>query len=330
MTKKLNNKTLLYIFIALLALFFIVKWYQKTRAEKTLNTELVSIDTSKVSEILLYPTAENRKEIKFFKENNVWKVKKDNVVAECEESTVKNLLQTLQELKAKSLVSTDKEKWKDYNVTDTTATRVKVKEKNKVVADLMIGRFSYQPAAQSYGMYGGGVTGSTFVRKYNDKEVYAVEGFIVFTFNQSFNSFRKQTIARFETAEVEKITFKYPADSSFTVELKDKKWKIGDILADSTKVANYISRMSFKSSSNFNDVFKPTSMATYTVSIEGKNLKPITIDAYQFNNDTLVINSSQNPKSWFNFDRKSLLNDIYISKTNLIPHTENHKSKKKK
>lgn len=319
MAKKVNNTTLLSILIALLVVFVVVRWYQKNRAEKTLNTELVSFDSGKVTEILLYPMVENRKEIKFFKENNNWKVSKDNIVAECADGIVKNLLQTLHDLKAKSLVSKDKNKWKDYNVTDSLATRVKVMAGKKVVADLMIGRFTYQPATQSYNMYGGGVTGSTFIRKYADYEVYAVDGFVVFTFNQSFNSFRKQTIARFENTDVEKIIFKYPADTGFVIERKDKKWQIGNMVADSAKVANYISRMSYKSSSNFNDQFKISDMATYSLTIEGKNMKPIVIDAYSYSTDTLIINSNQNPKSWFAYDRKSLLSEIFVSKANFLP-----------
>ncbi|MCX7987186.1 MAG: DUF4340 domain-containing protein [Bacteroidales bacterium] len=328
MAKSINNKTLLYILGALVLLFIGVKWYQKARVEKTLRTELIDVDTSKVSEILLYPACEKGAEIKFYREGNEWKVKKGQISAETESNTVKNLLSTLLELKVKSLASKDKKKWVDYQVTDSLATRVKVRQGKKVVADLYLGKFSYQPSSPNYGMYGGGgVTGTTYVRRANENEVYAVDGFLVFTFNQNFNMFRKQSVAKFEPSQVEKLQFKYPADSSFILELREKKWYVSGSEADSGKVASFINRLSYKSTTEFNDHFTPQGNALFALTIEGKSMKPVTIEAYPYHGDTMVVNSSINPRSWFNFSFKSLTEEIFYSKNKFLP--ENKKSTKK-
>lgn len=329
MAKSMNNKNLLYILGALIILFVAVKWYQHARVEKTLKTELVAIDTSKVTEIFLYPACEKGAEIRFFQQGKDWKVKKGELVSETEAGTVKSLISSLQELKVKSLVSKDKKKWADYQVTDSTATRVKVLQGKKIVADLYLGRFSYQPTNQSYGMYGGGgVTGTTYVRLANENEVYAVDGFLVFTFNQNFNMFRKQAIAKFEPAQVEKVTFIYPADSGFVLELRDKKWLLSGAPADSNKVAAYLNRLSYKSSTDFNDHFTPKGNALYSLTVEGKSIKPITIEAYPLQGDTLVVNSTYNPKSWFNFVQKSLSEEIFCPRNKFLP--EPGKSKQAK
>jgi hypothetical protein len=327
MSKKFNNMILLYILAGLVILFIIVKWYQQPRTESTLNAELIDIDTTKVSKILIYPTAENREEIKFYKDGIDWKVTKGKLVSETEPNAVKGILNTLLEVKVKSLASKDKKKWDEYKVSDTTATRVKVFEGNDLVLDIMIGKFNYQQSRNPYGnMYGGGgVTGTTFVRLKEDDEVYAIDGFLIFTFNQQFNSFRKQTIAKFEKANAEKVTFKYPADSSFTIEMRNNKWMIGNEYADSVKVTDYLSSLSFKNNSSFNDNIVNTGMPQYQLTVEGKNLKTITIDGYVTGNDAFVINSNQNAKSWFSTDKKGLFAEVYKPKSSFFASKDSRK-----
>lgn len=331
MSKKTNNLVLLYIIAGLLILFGIVKWYQKNRAEHTLKSELVKLDTARVNEIDIFPLSENREEIKFYKEGNEWKIKKGNIIAEPDPSVVKNLLTTLNDMKVKNLVATDRKKWKDYNVTDTSATRVKVIENKRVKLNLLIGRFSYQQNQSPYAMYGGGgVTGTTYVRKENENEVYGVDGFLVFTFNQQFNNFRKQTIGKFETNAIERIKFNYPADSSFVVELKNKKWEIGQEIVDSAKVVSYLNQMSYKNSSNFNDNFSLKGMPQYQVTFEGKDIKPIIIDAYSIAPDSFIINSNLNPKSFFASNVSGLFKEIFVSRKLFLPDNNTKKEKKLK
>ena len=329
MAKSLNNKTLLYILGALILLFVGVKWYQHARVERTLRSDLIEVDTAKVTEIFLYPACEKGSEIHFYLQGKDWKVKKGQLEAETENNTVKSLLSSLQDLKVKSLVSKDRKKWADYQVTDSAGTRIKVLQGKKVVADLYLGRFSYQPASPAYGMYGGGgVTGTTYVRLAKENEVYAVDGFLVFSFNQNFNMFRKQVIARFDPAQVEKIQFSYPADTSFVLELRDNKWMLAGAPVDSGKVANFLNRLSYKSSTDFNDRFSPQGNAIYSVTLEGKSLKPITIEAYPGQGDTVIVNSNQNPKSWFNFTQKTLSEEIFCSRLHFFPDVKKEKKSK--
>ncbi|HEY9124329.1 MAG TPA: DUF4340 domain-containing protein [Bacteroidales bacterium] len=325
MSNKINNKTLLIVLAGLIIVFVLVKWYQKTQTESTLNTALVKIDTTKVSRIAIYPVAENRQEILFSKIGKDWKVSKGNITAEVDENVINNLIITLSEIKVKSLVAKNKDKWDDFKVSDTTATRVKVFEGNDVVADLMIGRFTYQQSQNPYGgMYGGGVIGSTYVRPADEDEVYAVDGFLTFTFNQQFTAFRKQTLARFETNKIEKITFKYPADSSYTLELKDKKWFIGDKMADSAKVASYISALSYKNASSFVDNQSALNAPAWLVRVEGKDMQPVSIEASS-DGSKFIINSTQNPKSYFESAKNKLFDEIFKPQSSFFATKEKKK-----
>ena len=94
----------------------------------------------------------------------------------------------------------------ELQLNDTSATRVKVYQGDKLALDLLIGKFSYQKGNNPYGgMYGGGGTGTSYIRLADKEEAYAVEGFLTFSFNQQFNSFRKQTLAKFDNHQHQKL-----------------------------------------------------------------------------------------------------------------------------
>jgi hypothetical protein len=328
MSKKFDNKILLYILGALIIVFGAVKLYQKKYTENTLNPKIVDIDTAKVTKLLLYPTSEKRAEIKFYKEGKEWEISKDKLIAEPEGNVVQNLLGMLLEIKVQRLAARGKSKMAELLLNDTSATRVKVYQGDKLALDLLIGKFSYQKGNNPYsGMYGGG-TGTSYVRLADKEEAYAVEGFLTFSFNQQFNSFRKQTLARFDKPSATKITFKYPADSSFVVELKDKQWMIGSEKADSAKVADYLNSLAYKNASSFNDNFVPSGASQCQLTVEGNNMKTITIDAYFLMNDNYILNSNQNPKSYFSSPNKGLLSEVFKGKKTFFG--DDKKSKKKK
>jgi len=315
MSKKFNNKILVYILMIVAGIYVLVKLYQYKFTDNTLVVNIVNIDTSKVTKLLLYPVSEKRNEIKFFKDGKDWKVNKGKITTEPEANTVQNLLAMLVETKTQRLASREKSKWGEYNLTDTTATQVKVYEGSKLSLDLLIGKFSYQQSDNPYAkMHGGGGTGTTYVRLADADEVYAIDGFLSFSLNRQFNTFRNQVLARFDKPSVNKITFRYPGDSSFMVTLADKQWMIGSQKADSAKVAGYLNSLAYKNASSFDDNFVPSLNPQCQVTIEGKDIKTVTIDAYIRDKNDYILNSNQNSKSWFSSLYKGLYSEVFKNK----------------
>jgi hypothetical protein len=315
MSKKFNNKILVYILMIVAGMYVLVKLYQYKFTDNTLVVNIVNIDTSKVTKLLLYPVSEGRNEIKFFKDGKDWKVNKGKITTEPEANTVQSLLAMLVETKTQRLASREKSKWGEYNLTDTTATRVKVYEGSKLSLDLLIGKFSYQQSDNPYAkMYGGGGTGTTYVRLADADEVYAIDGFLSFSLNRQFNTFRNQILARFDRPGVNKITFRYPGDSSFMVTLADKQWMIGSQKADSAKVAGYLNSLAYKNASSFDDNFAPSLNPQCQVTIEGKDINTVTIDAYIRDKNDYILNSNQNSKSWFSSSYKGLYSEVFKNK----------------
>jgi hypothetical protein len=325
MSKKFNNLYLLIVFVALILLFVFVKFFQSVRTEKTLKVEIVQIDTTKVNKILLYPASEKGQEVIFTKEGKEWKVSDGKISKETEKGALKNILTQLQGIRANRLVSRTKDKWAEYQVNDSLATRVKVFEGSKEKLNLYIGKFTYQQANDPYGR--GGVIGTSYVRLADEKEIYAVDGFLTFSFNLGFNKWRNQSFINYNKADITKLTFRYPGDSSFVAQLVDKKWMVNGQPVDSTTLVGYISSLSNKKASTFNDSFSPFGNAQYQLTVEGNNMNTLTVDAFDNGNSNYVINSSLNQKSWFDSDRKGIFSDIFKSKKYFI-NPKGNKGKK--
>lgn len=318
MSKKFNNSYLLIAFAALILLFVFVKFYRSNKNERTLKTDIVQIDTAKVNKILLYPKSEKGKELIFTKEGKEWKVSNGKISTETEKNAVKGILNQLIEIKAKRLASRTKDKWAEYEVTDTSTTRIKVFEGEKEALNLYIGKFTYQQTDNPYGQGRGGVEGTSYVRLTDEKEVYAVDGFLSFIFNRSFNNWRDQSFIHLNKTDVTKLTFRYPGDSSFVAELKNKKWTANNQPVDSTKMIKYLSMLENKNASSFEDNYTPIGNSQFQLTIEGNNMRSIIVDAFIKDNNNFTINSSLNTKSWFSSDRNGIFKEIFVCKKNFL------------
>jgi hypothetical protein len=326
MSKKINNKILLIAVGVLVILYAGVKMYSKFVTDKTISSQIIEVDTTKVTKIQIYPTSEQRAEITFVKSGSSWTVSKDKITAQAEPNGIKQLLSQIMEIKSQRLAAKSKDKWAEFNVTDTAATRFKVYEGSDLVADVYIGKFTYQQSQNPYAMYGGGnggVTGTTYVRLNNNDEIYAVNGFLIFTFNQQFASWRNQTLVRFDKANLNKITCKYSlGDSSFTATLAGKNWLVNGTVADSAKMATWLGSLTYKNASQFNDTYVASGMPYCTLTLEGNNMPAITVNAYQYANNTFVLNSSLNNKSMFSSIGNTLMSELFKKPTDFFDTTK--------
>ncbi|MDZ7624222.1 MAG: DUF4340 domain-containing protein [Ignavibacteriaceae bacterium] len=206
----------------------------------------------------------------------------------------------------KDLAARDESKWSELQV-DSTGSRVKVFQGSKLSLDLVIGRFSFQQPR----------TMNTFVRLYNDKDVYEVDGFLDMTFNQGANIFRDGTVIKSDQNSWQQIQFTYPADSSFQLVKSGNNWLLNGKVTDSLKTANYLNRLANLSNNSFVDDIKidPASTPTFSLNITTTDLKFIEIKGYQ-DSTHFVIHSSQNSEAWF--DGSSLTNSIFVGKSSFL------------
>jgi hypothetical protein len=320
MSGKFNNRLLLWIFLGLAAIFVVTRLTRVRKSERTLRTELAEIDTSQVSSLLLYPRAEQGKELEFKRNEGSWTVSGQGTTVPANRELVKSILAELKDLEIEQLVARSPDSWDAYQLNDSLGTRVVVREGNKTTLDLVVGRFHYQQAPGGYSMYGQNRgTGKTYIRLSGEDEVYLADGFLAMSVNQRFNRWRDQTITRLNTGSVSKIICDYPADSGFIAERTGNGWLVGGLPADSAAMASYLGGVSRKTHSEFADGEHPSAAPDFSISFEGDNMPAQSVSAYLQTDSTLVLTSSINPGTWFRVSRDGLFEDLFPGASGLLP-----------
>jgi len=307
MFRNVNNKILGLIFGVLLAAVILILFLEGGKEERTFREILVDLDTTAVTEILIYPKSQEHKEVKLFKEAEDWKVNlPSGGSAKVSDQKIQDVLTQLLAIKPNRLAARDESKWNELQV-DSTGSRVKVIEGSKLVLDIVIGRFSFkQPRSMN-----------TFVRLYNDKDVYEVEGFLDMTFNQGANIFRDGTIIKSDFNNWQQLQFSYQADSSFQLTKSNNIWLIDGSIADSAKTVNYLRRLANLSNNTFIDDKKidKNLPPTFSLNITTSELQFIEIKGYQ-DSISSIIYSSQNPEALF--DGINISKTIFVGKSTFL------------
>lgn len=314
MSKRFDNKILLIILAGLLAILLFTVLIKMPRERSTLRGNLIEFDTASVAEIIITPKSPSEKPFRFKKENGKWTISRDDIVSVPMQGAVRNILSELSGIKPQTLAAVGESRWKEYELTDSLATRVKiVSEKGKKSNELMIGKFSYRQVNNPYGGgYGGNnIEGTTYVRLSGEEEIYAVDGFLAFTFSGGFNDWRDKTFIKCNKEDITKITFTLPADSSYILEKRDSLWFADDRETDSSKTDDYLSSVSNIDGKEFGDGYKPVSSPVYQMVIEGNNLLNITVKCFPAEGDRYILNSSLNPDVYYTSSRDGIFEQLF-------------------
>ena len=150
---------------------------------------------------------------------------------------------------------------------------------------------------------------TTYVRLTDDKNVYAVDGFLEFTFNKDANSFRNNSVISSDYKNWSKLTFTYPGDSSFTLTQNNGKWLVNNQPVDSAKTAAYLNHIAHLTSAGFyenNDFGDPN----IKLRIETNNKELIDVNAIR-DADKYILSSSQNAAELFEGNKGNLGSSLY-------------------
>ena len=143
MFRKVNIKILAAIFAVLLAIVVLIEVIDSRKGNRTFKSDLVEVLSENVTSIELYPKAANGKRIKLFRENNIWKVESEGKTYNADQSTPGNMISQLNAMTPKSVAATNKDRWEQFEVTDSLGTRVKLFQGTDLLANLVIGKFSF-------------------------------------------------------------------------------------------------------------------------------------------------------------------------------------------
>jgi hypothetical protein len=308
MINKLSIKTLGITFLVLLAVVAVFLIYDSRHGDASFRENIVSIDTANVTSISIFPKSFNHKEVRIFKLGGAWKVNLlDNKTVDVPYPKIQDLLSQLTSIKSLSVAAQNPGKWREFQV-DTSGTRVKVFEGNNNTLEMTIGKFTYQ---QPNSM-------NTYIRISGDDNVYSVSGFLDFSFNHNPDYFRDDNVIKDDYSNWNKLTFTYPADSSYQLIKINNNWEINGKDVDSAKIVNYLTSISNLSIPNFIDN-PPQSLfnhAEYTLTIQSNALGIINVFAFE-DSTKLAVTSSLHRGTYFDGKKADAWKRIFIGKNSL-------------
>jgi hypothetical protein len=160
---------------------------------------------------------------------------------------------------------------------------------------------------------------TTYVRLADEKEIYAVDGFLKMNFNRDASSYRDKTLVNVNGNDIQRVLFNYPG-KQMTLSRTGNGWDLNGMPADSVETSKYINGLSSLSSSNFLADEYSGSQAQFRVSIEGNNFAPVELAAYPVSdtNINFVVNSSHNPTAYFNGKKSELYEKVFVDETKLL------------
>ncbi|HKJ43653.1 MAG TPA: DUF4340 domain-containing protein [Sunxiuqinia sp.] len=302
MFRKVSLKTILIVFAVLLILVVVVKLIDHKKGNRSFKSELVSITPDQINKIDIYPRVMNGARIELTKVGARWAGNSEGTKFNADGSFAEAIVNELNHLKPESVASNKKDRWNHYQVTDSLGTHVQLFAGNSLKADLYLGKFSFSSQRHP----------KSYVRLADDKTTYGVSGYIASSFNRDVNGFKDKTVISSKKGDWTKLTFSYPADSSFVLEKENSKWTIPSAIADSAKVVKFLSALQ-----NINQYKyakqEPQGQPTFALKIDDSK-GPIEIKGYQESND-LVISSSQNPGTYF--EGKNIKKKLFPSRSSL-------------
>lgn len=315
MSNKFDNKRLIYILAALVVVLILTLLLKVPGKNATLRSNIVEFDTAAVDKIIMIPKPAEGEPFEFVRNKGRWTIGQGEIISRPVEWAVPNILDQLVSLRPKSLEAVDESKWEEFELTDSLATRIKLlSSKGKILADLMIGKFTYSQSQNPYNPYGGGnVEGTSYVRNYGEKEIYSVDGFLAINFSGTFSDWRDKSMIRCNREDLYKITYTYPGNSSYTLIKDNNKWYANNMEADSVIVTNYLTILSRADGQEFMDGYTPDKDPLFLVNAEGNNLTNFTIKCYEGEEEgKYILNSSLNPDVYFLNEKETVLNDIFV------------------
>jgi hypothetical protein len=299
----MNNKTLAIAFGALLLIYLLTKIFGGNK-ERSFDPQIINIDTASVNKVVVHP-AGGEEMFTIEKTGSGWQLARGGQQYEGTPTSVTGLLANLSSVSADRVVSKNRERYKDYAVDDEAGTRIELYGGKNKLGDIVVGRFNFNQATRS---------GISYIKKYDEEEVYSVEGFLSMSLSQGFDNYRNKSVLTVNAADLTKISLEESGQTSAVMK-PDSIWKdMAGASVDSTKMANYLSTLASVSGTAFVNSQADVGERLKTLKLEGNNmLTGVEINCYASRDTShhFVIHSSDNQEGYFFSDSSGIYNRLF-------------------
>lgn len=319
LSKFLNAKTLIIILVILIGIYVITEYTKKE--DRSFKSELVVADTADINKVLIIPQIGSGAEITLSKTGYEWSLNSAGKSYMPDNGMINRVLASLVNIKPERVAATSNSKWKEMQVTDSTATRVKLLNGDKVLTDIYLGKFNYtQPKGQQQNQYQQNQGKmSTFVRLAEEDVVYVVDGYLKMNVPAKVDSYRNKTLCKTNPEDITRITLKYPNGESLILTKANEKWVLNDFPLDSAKAAQYINKLRNVTSTSFADGIASASSPSHYAKIEGNNILPIEIKAFPADSvHQYILTSSLAPETRFSNEKGKVFEKVFPAKEDFL------------
>lgn len=202
----MKNRNVVLV-IALVVLIGIYWFMKKSEPVVEADRPFVRADSAKVDLIRIEMPDET---VELKKEDNTWWVTQP-MRYPAAEKTVQSAIQKLNEMKRLSLITERPDRFADFQVTDSGATRVTIGQGSKTTT-FVLGKAG--PTMQT-----------SYARMASSKEVWEIAGNHIGTFKRKSKDWRDKTITNVEMSAINKVVIEYPKQT-INVTLVDTVWHV--------------------------------------------------------------------------------------------------------
>lgn len=298
----MNNKVLTIVLIVLLVFFGANKLY-KGKKTASFDKTFSSLDIEKVDKIRV-SSNKDIPDYELLKKEGKWVGYEKNREYRLNEDRINSFLTAISDIQIQRLAAKSKDKWDQYEVGEDSGRRIEVFSNDKSVLDFIVGRFSFDQQSR---------TATSYLRKMENEEVYAMDGFASMTLNQDFNGLRYNKIIDIENRKIDKVTME-GSGQSFTIQNKDSGWYdfMGNAL-DSVKVTSYIKGVEGLTSAEFADDSGNQDIATIIFGMQNGETESLSIsrDSLEF-----IIETKDN--TYFKSDSSGIFKKLVLDFMDLV------------
>ncbi len=305
----MKNKSLWIVFAALLGIYLLSQVFSGGKKTRSFEPILFPIDTTAVTSIEIYAQADSFELVKLERNATGWTASKGSISTPVDNNRINALLGQVLEAKAQRIAAKKKEKWPTFELDETAAkAHVKVQEGSKTIADFWVGGFRFNQQTRS---------GTSFVRKSEADDVYALNGFFSMSFGQGFDSYRNKTLVKVNKDDLTKITLQQEQQSIVYSNTAGQWSSDGGVALDSTKMQAYLSGLANFNGQTIVDGFSETQaniLSRQSITFAGNNMsEPVRVDCFELNGSSasFICRSSLNPNTYFSGDSTTLYTPIF-------------------
>jgi hypothetical protein len=283
------NKRLSLVLVGLLLVYVLTRTFLSPGRESNTQSLTLHVDTTGVTTIALYPAVEKPSLIRFTRQGAKWQMQSGTVHAAPLPGSVEAMLGGLANITTQRLVSGKKSRWDQYKVGPETGTHIVFYKGKDSIADYWLG--------------------PSFIRVDGRDNVYAVPDYVNTIVNKPFSDWRDKSLLRLDQGGIATIGFQ--GAQGFVVSKKDSSWYIGSSKISTDSVERYLGNLHYKDLNQFADDFQPSSSPDRSLSISGRSQQLATVKAWKTADGRWVLNSSQNPDSYFYITDSAMQKDFW-------------------